>query len=145
MASPLLNSPALSPRHSPPPHHGYLDRVLPAALPPLAPRTPRQTQNKAATQAMGGKFAGEATIHLLLVIWPRSRGEVGAASPPLLSVSNPCRNAGERVEEERRVEEAKRMDVLKGHCLADHLHINKRELQSMRRLVRIKSGVKGTS
>lgn len=39
------------------------------------------------------------------------------------------------------MEEAKRMDVLKGHCLADHLHISKRELQSMRRLVRIKGYV----
>lgn len=134
MASPLLNSPALSPRHSSSSPTLFLQHPAPATLtescrplyPPLAPRTPRQTRNKAATQAMGGKFAGEATIHLLLVIWPRSRGEVGAASPPLLSVSNPCRNAGERVEEERRVEEAKRMDVLKGHCLADHLHKNKR-------------------
>lgn len=54
-------------------------------------------QNKAVTQAKGGKFGGGATIHLLSVIWPQSRGEAGAAPPPLLSVSNPLSKGGEWV------------------------------------------------
>lgn len=86
----------LLPTPLPPPLTSYLDRVLSAALPP-APRTLSQRQNKAATQTMGGKFVSGGTIHLLSVIWPQSRGEVGAAPPPLLSVSNPFSKVGEWV------------------------------------------------